>query len=131
MSNVFLDTSAILSLLFRELDAETVQAKLNKCSRILSSRLMQIEVQLVLLSLALDKPELQLLSYMLESDSNSFLSQVDVFQMTELVCRLAGQMVPKVRLRSLDAIHQARRGLPDLELLTLDERLNEAFSLLG
>jgi predicted nucleic acid-binding protein len=131
MASVFIETSAILSVIFQEPTAEAIRARLQGCQNIVASRLMQIEVQRALLRLVIDKPELHLLSYKLESDFNSFLSQLDVFQITEKICKLAGEIAPKVRLRSLDAIHiasytEAKKHLPDLQFITLDDRLNEA-----
>jgi predicted nucleic acid-binding protein len=49
------------------------------------------------------------------------------------VCRLAAEVAPGQRLRTLDALHLAtyvlaRERIAGLELLTADERLREAVS---
>lgn len=133
MASVFIETSAILSVIFQEPTAEAIRARLQGGQHIVASRLMQVEVQRALLRLVIDKPELHLLSYKLESDFNSSLSQLDVFQITEKICKLAGEIAPKVRLHSLDAIHlasyaESKKHLPDLQFITLDDRLNEALA---
>jgi antitoxin (DNA-binding transcriptional repressor) of toxin-antitoxin stability system len=57
----------------------------------------------------------------------------DVWELSPAVCRLAADVAPGQRLRTLDALHLApfvlaRERIAGLELLTADERLREAAS---
>jgi predicted nucleic acid-binding protein len=53
---------------------------------------------------------------------------VDLWDITEDICELAGRIAPNTHLRSLEAIHlatwqRAREHHPGLEFLTFDDRL--------
>jgi predicted nucleic acid-binding protein len=82
----------------------------------------------VLLRLLADQPELARLSPGLERDLRELWSRIDMLEISEETCGLAGRVAPSSRLRTLDAIHlatyyQLRRVEPGLRMLTFDERL--------
>ena len=58
-------------------------------------------------------------------------ARCEFWELTPLVCETACQVAPTKPLRTLDALHLAtyllaRRRIEDLELLTADQRLEEA-----
>jgi predicted nucleic acid-binding protein len=66
-------------------------------------------------------------------DLNRLWRRCDIWELSPAVCRLAAEVAPGQRLRTLDALHLAtyvlaRERIAGLELLTADERLREAVS---
>jgi predicted nucleic acid-binding protein len=64
-------------------------------------------------------------------DLDALWARCEIWELTPLVCELAGQVSPTKPLRTLDALHLAtyllaRRRIAGLQLLTADERLAEA-----
>jgi len=66
-------------------------------------------------------------------DLNGLWRRCDIWELSPAVCRLAAEVAPGQRLRTLAALHLAtyvlaRDRIADLELLTADDRLREAAS---
>jgi predicted nucleic acid-binding protein len=64
-------------------------------------------------------------------DGNGLWRRCDIWELSPAVCRLAAEVAPSQRVRTLDALHLAtyvlaRERIAGLELLTADERLREA-----
>lgn len=131
MSVVFLETSALLRALFGEEGGDEVRERLSSADRILASRLLQVEAERALLRAVIDHPELEHAVPDLERELRIVWSHVDMLEMTQAICDLAGRIAPRARLRSLDALHlatfhRARQLASDVVMLTFDRRLLEA-----
>ncbi len=131
MNAVFLETSALLGIIFQEPGFEKLEKKIRSAEQLVASRLLKIETERVLLRLALEakthQEEISAFRYELER----FLVFIHFFEMTREICELAGVVAPHLRLRSLDAIHLAtylhsKKLEPTLEMLTLDQRIRSA-----
>lgn len=131
MKAVFLETSALLRILFGEEGGDTAGARLRRADRVVASRLLQIECERALLRIALDHPETGRHMPEFERTLRTTWSHIDMIEMTRDICELAGRIAPRVRLRSLDAIHLAtfhrlREIEPSAAMLTFDQRLLDA-----
>jgi predicted nucleic acid-binding protein len=125
---VFLETSALLRMLFGEEGGDRISERLRNAERAIASRLVRVEVERVLIRLSLDQPKNQKQVVELERELKHFWPKIDFIEMTRDICDLAGRIAPQSRLRSLDAIHLAtyfrmRELDPNIEILTFDERI--------
>jgi predicted nucleic acid-binding protein len=125
---VFLETSALLRMLFGEEGGDRISERLRNAERAVASRLVRVEVERVLIRLSLDQPKNQKQVVELERELKHFWPKIDFIEMTRDICDLAGRIAPQSRLRSLDAIHLAtyfrmRELDPNIEILTFDERI--------
>jgi len=125
---IFLETSALLRLLFGEEGGDSIAERLGKAERVVASRLIRVEAERVLIRLSLEQPRRQKLVAELERALKHFWPRIDLIEMTRDICDLAGRIAPRSRLRSLDAIHLAtyfriKELDPDIEILTRDERI--------
>lgn len=130
MKPVFLDTSAVLKVLFNEPGAEEVVARMQAAPRLLASRLLRIEAERAIHRLVQRQPEAERARPLLEHALRELWPQLDLWDLTEDICALAGRIAPGSPLRSLDAIRlatwqRAREHHPELELLTFDSRLRD------
>lgn len=128
MTAVFLETSALLRMLFGEEGGAPVSERLKNAERAVASRLVRVEVERVLIRLSLDQPKSLKQVVELERELKHFWPKIDFIEMTRDICDLAGRIAPRSRLRSLDAIHLAtyfrmRELDPNIEMLTFDERI--------
>lgn len=128
MTAVFLETSALLRMLFGEEGGGHISERLRKAERAVASRLVRVEVERVLIRLSLDQPKSQKQVVELERELKHFWPKIDFIEMTRDICDLAGRIAPRSRLRSLDTIHLAtyfrmRELDPNIEILTFDERI--------
>ena len=128
MTAVFLETSALLRMLFGEEGGDHILERLKKAERAVASRLVRVEAERVLIRLSLDQPKSQNQVVELERELKHFWPKIDFIEMTHDICDLAGRISPRSRLRSLDAIHLAtyfrmRELDPKIEILTFDERI--------
>jgi len=128
MTAVYLETSALLRMLFQEAHGHEVRERLRVSEDVVASRLVQVEAQRALVRVQLDHPEIEDVIPDLQRELDTFWPKVNFFEMTREICDLAGRIAPRSRLRTLDAIHlatfhRARRLHGDVEMLTYDERL--------
>lgn len=128
MASVYLETSALLRILFHEEGAVEAQRQVAGAEHVFASRLVKIEAERALLRLVLDRPELEKSIPDLERDLRGFWPIVHFFEITPEVCDLAGRISPASRLRTLDAVHlatyrRARHLDPGIAMLSFDERL--------
>ncbi len=128
MTSLFLETSALLRLLFQENGADLVLDRLQNSERVIASRLIRIEAERALIRLGRDHPKSHKFIPELERELKLFWPKVDFIEMTREICDLAGRIAPRSRLRTLDAIHLAtysrvRELDPKIEILTFDERI--------
>jgi len=126
---IFLETSALLRMLFDEEGGDLVSERLQNAERTVASRLIRVEAERVLIHLSLDRPRNQAQVLELERELRRLWPKMDFIEVTREICDLAGRIAPRSRLRSLDAIHLAtyfrvKELDPDIELLTFDQRIS-------
>ncbi len=130
MTAVFLETSALLRMLFGEEGGGEVAKRLQGAERAVASRLIRVECERALIRISLDRPESHRQVLALERELKRLWPKIDFIEVSRDVCDLAGRLAPKSRLRTLDAIHlatwfRARELDPGMEILTFDERIRQ------
>ncbi|MHB8417964.1 MAG: type II toxin-antitoxin system VapC family toxin [Myxococcales bacterium] len=133
-SVVFLETSALLRALLREDGADEVHGRLEEAERVVASRLLRVEAERALLRLALGAPRSDGSLPELERQLAETWPHLELWDISEDVCDLAGRIAPRAGLRSLDAIHLAtfhrlRQQAPEATMLSFDQRLLDALGL--
>jgi len=133
MNGLYLDASAVLSVLFEERDAESVRARIAISDFLTSSRLLLVEFDRALLRLALDVPQREADIGLMRRSFAVLLPKLSLIEVTADLCSRAGRVAKRTRLRALDAIHLAsflrvREIDPEVEMLTFDIRLQNALS---
>jgi predicted nucleic acid-binding protein len=123
---VFLETSALLRMLFGEEGGDYVVKRLEQSDRAIASRLIRIEAERALIRLSLEHSGSQGQLLDIERELKRLWPKLDFIEITREICDLAGRIAPRSRLRSLDAIHLATyfriKELDSrIELLTFDE----------
>jgi predicted nucleic acid-binding protein len=128
---LYLDTSAILRAILESGTTPEIEEKIATATILLTSRLSQVEAARALLRVrALGTvSEAQLADA--TRDINRLWRRCDIWELSQSVCKLAAEVAPGHRLRTLDALHVAtyvlaRERIASLELLTADERLRSA-----
>lgn len=128
---LYLDTSAVLRAVLEGGTTPAVEAKIGAATTLITSRLSLVEAGRAFLRLRStgQVTEEQLADAGRELDA--LWARCEIWEMTPLVCEMAGQVAPTKPLRALDALHLAtyllaRRRIANLELLTADRRLSEA-----
>ena len=133
---LYAESSAVLRWLFAESDGEQIRTRLTAATRVVSSRLTLIEVQRVIRRAEREgrisaAQCIDLLAVFAGATSSWW-----VLDLVPEVARRAAEGFPLEPVRTLDAIHLAsalflRSALPDLEILTSDERIARNAALLG
>ena len=128
MTAIYLETSALLQMLFQEAHGNEVSERLRAADDVVASRLVQVEAQRALIRVQLDRPEIEPVLPDLRRELDTLWPKVSFFEITPEICEAAGTIAPRSRLRTLDAIHLAtyhrvRRLHADVEMLTYDTRL--------
>lgn len=130
MTAVFLETSALLRMLFGEKGADSVVKRLGEADRAVASRLIRVEAERAVIRLGLDQPKRQRKLMEIERELKHLWPKLDFIEITKEICERAGRIAPRSRLRSLDAIHlatffQIKEIEPSIEMLTFDERIQQ------
>ncbi len=129
MKALFVETSALLNVLFRETGYESTLKKLQSADRIIASRLIRIEAERAILRAALANPKVKdKIKFEFETVLKSFWSKFDFLEITKEICNAAGVIAPESNLRSLDAIHLVsyfwlKSKDPNIELLSFDQKI--------
>jgi predicted nucleic acid-binding protein len=128
---LYLDTSAVLRAVLETGTSPDVEAQIRTARVLITSRLSLVESARALLRVRLagQVPESRLADA--ERQVESVWARCELWEITPAVCDTAGIVAPGQPLRALDAIHLAtfvlaRRRIPELELLTADDRLRTA-----
>jgi predicted nucleic acid-binding protein len=128
---LYLDTSAVLRATLEAGTTPEVERAIAAAPVLLTSRLSLVEASRALLRArsALRVPELRLADA--EREIESIWDRCDIWELTAPVCEAARVVAPALALRSLDALHlatflAARRRIPGLSMLTVDDRLRLA-----
>jgi predicted nucleic acid-binding protein len=128
---LYLDTSAVLRAVLESGTTPEVEAAIASAPVLVTSRLALVEASraLVRARIVHRVPEARLAEA--DRDVESLWARCDVWELTPAICDAARAIAPAVALRTLDALHAAtffaaRRRIPELTLLTADERLRTA-----
>ena len=131
MGPIYLDTSAVLRAVLESGVSPDIEDRIAGAAALITSRLSLVESARAMhrVRSTASVSERQL------ADAQRNLGQLwarcDVWELTEAVCRLACEVAPREKLRTLDALHlatylHARERIPGLELLTADARMRKA-----
>jgi predicted nucleic acid-binding protein len=126
--SIFLDTSAVIRYLLDEEGGSAVEREVEGAARVVASRLLQVEAQRALWQIVEDKPSAEAQLPQWERALEILWAKTDFIEMSREICASASRILPRSRLRSLDAIHlatylHARRIEPQIEMLSFDRRL--------
>ncbi len=129
MNSLFIETSALLRVLFQEKNYEETFEKIKKSDRIFSSRLLRVETERSILRVALNnKLHGEKIKTELAYNLKHFWPKFDFIEITKEICDLADKIAPQTQLRSLDAIHVAtffwlKTKDPDIKMLSYDSQI--------
>jgi predicted nucleic acid-binding protein len=131
MPKLYLDTSAILRSILESGTSPDVETRIRSAEILLTSRLSTVEASRAInwLRQLGRVGETQLAD--VEREIESLWSRCEVWELTPAVCESARRIAPNKLLRALDALHLAtfilaRQRMADLEMLTVDQRLQAA-----
>ena len=134
--NLYAESSAVLTWLLGESRASAVQHQLRSADIVLASDLTLVECERVII-------RARVLNEITEKRAGACRARLLKASSQWHVLRLGGDVVGRARLpfpaepvRTLDALHIAsaiigRTAVPDLALLSLDQRVRSAARLLG
>ena len=128
---LYVDTSAVLRAIVEKGTSPAVETRIRDATALVTSRLSQVEASRAIHRLRqLDKaPETKLADA--ERQIGALWARCELWELTAAVCEMARNLAPAKPLRTLDALHLAtfvlaRQKIADLELLTVDDRLQNA-----
>ncbi|MHB8382210.1 MAG: type II toxin-antitoxin system VapC family toxin [Candidatus Binataceae bacterium] len=128
---LYLDTSAVLRSVIESGTSPEVEARIAAAPALITSRLSIVESSRAIHRLRQlgQVSETQLADAQREIDM--LWGRCEIWELTAPVCEMAGRVAPGKALRTLDALHLAtfvlaRERIAGLELLTADQRLQEA-----
>jgi predicted nucleic acid-binding protein len=128
---VYLDTSAVLRAVVETGTSPELEAQIAAAPALITSRLSIVESSRAIHRLRQigRVSETRLADAQREIDA--VWARCDIWELTVSVCEMARRVAPGRALRTLDALHLAtfvlaREKIAGLELLTADERLQEA-----
>ena len=128
---LYLDTSAVLRAILENGTSPEVEAQIAAASALVTSRLSLVESARAFHHLR----QLGLVSEAKLADAQREVTAVwarcELWELTPSVCERARHIAPGRSLRTLDALHLAtfvlaREKIEDLELVTVNDRLQEA-----
>ncbi len=131
---LYLDTSAVLRAILENGTSPEVEARIAAARALVTSRLSLVESSRALHRLR----QLGQVSEAKLADAQREVSTVwarcELWELTPSVCEMARQVAPGKSLRTLDALHLAtfvlaRERIEGLELVTVDDRLQEALGV--
>lgn len=130
---LYLDTSAILRAVLESGTTPEIEQQIATATVLLTSRLSQVEAARAVLRIRALHTVSEAKLADTRRDLNGLWRRCDIWELSPGVCRLAAEVAPGQRLRTLDALHLAtyvlaRERIAGLELVTADERLREAAS---
>jgi predicted nucleic acid-binding protein len=134
--NLYAESSAVLAWIADEPAGEVVRAALSSADRVVASILTLVECERVLVRSAVA-------GYLREDDFvrrcallEAAMSSWNLLELGPEVLERSRRRFPGEPLRTLDALHvatalSARSAIPDLALLSLDQRVRESGAALG
>lgn len=136
MGTLYLETSAVLAWLFDQSRADEVRAAVDAAEQIVTSSLTLAETERALVRAenqkALRAGDAQKLRGILQRAQTSWLRM----SVSDDVLTRVSMPYPVEPIRTLDAIHLATalaftKGLPDLQVLSLDRRIQQNAEAMG
>ncbi len=138
MTNYYIDSSVLISLLLNDMHAEKALEIWERATLKISSRLLAIEAWVVSHRYALRLPEHFRQSWLIESRTwlKKSLSGFYLYEINSSVQEIIEGEVSLGKCRSLDAIHLAtckilQSEAGDLQLVTFDEKMRSAAEEVG
>jgi uncharacterized protein len=125
----YFDTSALLAVLLRRRDELTAPSLWIKADRIVSSRLTYAEGRAALAAVRRAGRLTSIRYAEAKSSLESQWRQIDQIEPSEALCRAAGELAERHRLRGYDAVHLASTievAAEDIVLATDDRALARA-----
>jgi predicted nucleic acid-binding protein len=130
---LYLDTSSAIKLYILEAGSEVVQALVHDAAVVATSSITYAETRAALARLrrdgALSVPKFSSAKREFEKQWSSFMT----LDATDALCRTAGELAERYRLRGFDSVHLAtfaevarRAGPRDTRFSSFDSRLNQA-----
>jgi predicted nucleic acid-binding protein len=128
---LYLDSSVALRATLEAGTTPEVEREIAGARILLTSRLSLVESARALIRARTNGRLSEKLLADAEREVDSLWARCDIWEITSSVCDLASRIAPDQGIRALDALHlatflMARRRIPDIELLTTDERLKTA-----
>jgi predicted nucleic acid-binding protein len=125
-----------LSLWLGEAAAEVVAEAMAAADALVVSDLTQVECRRAFLRQSLDRRKRRQEFAQWTARAEAVWAAASVLHFTPTVCARAGEIVPELPVRTLDALHlaffeRAELALGDVALLSLDQRLRQAAQGLG
>lgn len=126
----YLETSTFLQVVFQETGWEESRMRIENSERLISSRLLRIEVSRALLRLRLNSTQDELAASELTSRCDSMFAAIDLVEISSEICMRAERVFPAQLIRSLDAIHVAtylllKEKFGGLEMLSHDRMIRQ------
>ena len=128
---LYLDTSVALRAALERGTTAEIEARLAAAPALVTSRLSVVESARALLRLRQHGSVTEGRLADARRELDALWTRCELWELTPAVCDLACHVAPDRALRTLDALHLAtfllaRRRIAGLELLTADERLEDA-----
>lgn len=128
---LYLDTSVALRATVERGTTPDIEARMAAAPVLVTSRLSLVESARALIRLRQQGRVAESRLADARREIDALWTRCELWELTRPVCELAGHVVADRALRTLDALHlatflMARRRIEGLELLTADERLEDA-----
>lgn len=128
---LYLDTSVALRATLERGTTAEIEARIAAAPALVTSRLSVVESARALLRLRQQATVTEGRLADARRELDALWTRCELWELTPAVCDLACHVAPDRALRTLDALHVAtfllaRRRIAGLELLTADERLEDA-----
>ena len=133
---LYAETSALLSWFFSEARGDDVRRALDGASAVVTSELVAFEVERALIRTIVEGRLSEAAAARLRALMTRVMSGWSVVAITSAVLASGRSRFPKEPVRAFDAIHLGtllvtRTSVPDLQVLSLDDRVRDNAQLLG
>ena len=133
---LYTETSALLAWFFSEARGDDVRRALDGASAVVTSELAALEVERALIRNVVEGRVSETVAAHLRVLMTRMTSGWSVVAVTPEILASGRARFPKEPVRTLDAIHLAtliltRTSVPDLQVLSLDDRVRDNARLLG
>ena len=133
---LYAETSALLAWFFSEARGDDVRRALDAASAVVASELATFEVERALIRYVVDGRLAETAAAQLRVLMTRIMLGWSVVALTSEVLASGRSRFPKEPVRALDAIHLGtllitRPSVPDLQVLSLDDRIRDNARLLG
>ncbi|MBI4540725.1 MAG: type II toxin-antitoxin system VapC family toxin [Gemmatimonadetes bacterium] len=128
---LYLDTAAVLRALLETGTSPELERRIGSARALVTSRLSHVEAARAFLRLRAEAAVSEECLADAQRAVDALWARCETWELTASVCDAAATVAPHAPLRTLDALHLAtyvlaRRRLPGLELVTTDDRLENA-----